>query len=202
MKKIFSFLTILTFTIVILANCGGTATQNSDTKEEGKKEEVGKTDNVTETPEKKDDRFVSKDGSFKIAFPGEPTFSQEDVETELGKLKLYTYEYSPSEQKSYMIAYSDYPPEVIKEVDTKKLLDNSKTGFITSLKAKIEEEKSIKLGDNDGVYFKAQGKAIFTLANIYFVKNRLYQIVILASDAYPTKDEADKFFNSFELVKK
>lgn len=202
MKKSLYFLTALLFGLFVITSCNP---KNNKSSDDTKDENVTKTDDEkvdVKDDTKKVELFTSEDGSFKIYFPGKPTLTKEPVDTELGKIQMYTYMYEESVSKVYMVAYSDYPKAAIESGDTDVMLDGAKNGFLKNLNLRIDEEKDITLGDYEGIYFKAQGGGYYTVMKDYLIENRLYQIGILTDKSYPSQTDIDAFLNSFELVKK
>lgn len=198
MKKNLIYLSILFFGLSIIFSCGSSDNQKDN---ETTDTENVKSDNKTEKENKKDkDLFTSEDKSFKIKFPGNPQLTKEPVETELGKIEMYTYMYEHSATKVYMVAYSDYPKAAIEAGDKDMMLDGAKSGFLKKLSLKIDEEKDIEIDGNQGLYFKAQGSGFYAVMKDYLVENRLYQVGILSQGSYPSDKEIDEFLNSFELL--
>ncbi|MCX7743752.1 MAG: hypothetical protein N2167_04215 [Flavobacteriales bacterium] len=185
MKKTLLFSLLATALIVIVPGCG-------------KKAEKAEAENVgSEQP-----KYTSEEGNFKIAFPGEPTVTTESVPTEIGDIQMKMYMYEKGKDEAYMVAYSDYPQEVVDAGDKKEMLEGSKQGVVGNIGATIEEENDIEINGNPGVYFKAKGPEFATVYKLYLVKNRLYQIGILKAAAYPSDADIKGFLDSFELIRK
>lgn len=194
------FIMVLFFTI----SCNEGTKNNTDNK--GNNENTETITNNTENsnaetnvdPDK--DLFVDNAGNFKIKFPGEPQKNTQAVETEIGNVNMITFMYEKDAGEAYMLAYSDYPEDIVAANDHNKLLQNAKGGFIGSLGITIEEEKEIKLGDHSGIYFKGKSADYFVVMKDYLVKNRLYQIGVLATGSYPSDEAVENFVNSFKLI--
>jgi len=147
-------------------------------------------------------KFYSKDGRFKISFAVEPKTQSQMIDTEAGKIEMFTFMYEKSATEAYMVAYADYPSELIKKSKTKDLIAGAKNGVLKNLNSKVTEEKAIKLGNYEGLQFKAKGveNEFYLAYKMYLVKNRLYQIAILRDGGSPTEESIKSFLNSFELV--
>ncbi len=201
MNKITNILLI--FVLLFAVACGGESntTENTDTDTDvTSNSETTENDNTEITNEV--DKFVSEAGNFKIKFPAEPTKSTEKVSTAVGDINMYSFLYEERGVAAYMVAFSDYPESAIKSQDAKTMLDNAKSGFVGKLKLSITKEEAIKLGEYEGVMFKANSDQYYVYVKDYLVKNRLYQVAILRADGYPTDSDVKSFVDSFELISK
>ena len=146
-------------------------------------------------------KYTSEDGKFKIAFPGTPTLASDTVSTDAGIIEMKSFTYEKSATEEYMVAYSDYPSEIVKKSDPETILKGAKQGVISSQNATIEKEEKITLDENPGYYFTAVKDSYHMCYKIFLRQNRLYQILMLRDGAYPSKEAMDAFMGSFELVK-
>lgn len=147
-------------------------------------------------------KYEPKDKDFTVYFPGEYQTATDTVETDLGDIFLNTIIHENSEQKAYMVAYSDYPEAYIEIVENKDLIEGGMDGALKSLN--IDSASSIKevsIGEVDGIYFKGENKEENTIVEyeIYLKENRLYQIAVIGSLSKFKLNEDNDFFNSFEL---
>lgn len=195
-KILFFGLLFLSLTII---SCNSTSTKDgSTTKTEDKTK-----DDKKEDKKEKDTRFTDENNSFKINFPGEPTLSKEKIEIASIPVQFYNYEYTIGENKIYAVTYADYPVETIDGTKSKETLSSVKANYLKNVGiTAADEEKEIKLGDYNGIYFKAKKDGFYTVMQDYLVDNRLYQLGISNGDGYPTAKEIEDFFDSFELIEK
>jgi len=143
-------------------------------------------------------QHVYKHSAYQIVFPDEPTENQQTVETAVGDIIMYSVMYEGTEAV-YMLAYSDYPEQHIKNSNSTDLLNNAKGGFIGNLGLEVTFENEISIKGNPGIYFKGEGNSYYAVMKDYLVKNRLYQIGILRVDKYANEKEIDGFINTFKL---
>lgn len=143
--------------------------------------------------------LMAPDSSFTIDLPGEPEYSMEEVETEVGILQnnMYIYEYSYT--LAYMIAYSDYPKDHIEKYDADELLQNSMNGFVGEIGMEIENNEKIKIKKHAGIEFVAAGGGYWAHMRDYLVDNRLYQIGLLSTAEAINEADAAAYLNSFKL---
>ncbi|MFB2923273.1 MULTISPECIES: hypothetical protein [Aerosakkonema] len=138
--------------------------------------------------------FSSVAGRFTVLIPGTPT-----QESETNEDGFVEHSFTLTKERSaFLIHYSDIPEaEELSDTEIQQLLDSTPTDFVKEAKAQLLASRSITLDGNPGKEFE------FTLrdgtpgaARVYLVKQRLYVIVGMASDAENTQ----KFVNSFRLL--
>ncbi len=146
--------------------------------------------------------YKSEDGNFSIMFPGTPEQSFEQVPTEVGDIGMTTLMYEESVTKVYMVAYADYPSELVEASDPDVLIQAAKDGALSSQQMNnLDEETDISINGYTGLYFKANNGQYYISYKIYLVNNRLYQIGILRDGSYATLEDEAAFLDSFTLLK-
>lgn len=145
--------------------------------------------------------FTSVDGLFSINFPDKPEFSEENIDTELGAIRMATYIHEENENKAYMVAYSDYPSMLISLAGKEDLLQGAKQGALASLGiTNVFEEIVVEKNGNKGLYFSGNdGDNYHIEYEMYLVENRLYQVAIIESDGKTISDADKAFFSSFKF---
>jgi hypothetical protein len=123
--------------------------------------------------------------------------------TPVGSLNLYTYALDMGEL-SYMVAYSDYPSNLVRYADVDEMLDGARDGAVDNVDGTLVGERKIRLQGYPGreLWIEATmaGKQGLAQARIYMVGSRLYQIIAGGlKDSFPAGD-AERFLNSFLLV--
>lgn len=147
-------------------------------------------------------KYESSDGDFTIYFNGEPEVSVEKVETEVGDITLTSIIYEASEDKAYMVAYSDYPPAFMELVDGQELMEGGMKGALNSLNIENpQKKKKIEKENVQGIYFFGSNDPEDTMVEyeIFIKENRLYQVAVigLLSEYKPNSDK--QFFRSFKF---
>ncbi len=145
--------------------------------------------------------LVSKKGQFTVTFPGKPNYSSEDVGTAVGDLIIHTFLYEESANAAYMVAYIDYPEDIIEDSDNDILLD---AAFESALKSwGINPEKAKKEttwhSGYKGVFAKESYDGTYTAYEVFLVGNRLYQLAILHYGKAIPKKSLSTFYDSFTL---
>jgi hypothetical protein len=145
--------------------------------------------------------LVSEQGHFSIIFPGEPTYSVEDVETAMGKLKMHTYLFEESIDAAYMVAYIDYPDDLVEESDNDILLEAALEGALGSWGIDIDEVKRETTWHSGykGIFCNEKNDDTHAAYEVILAENRLYQLAILQYGKPIAKKTLSTFYDSFEL---
>jgi hypothetical protein len=151
---------------------------------------------VNEKPEK----FYSKEGKFKVSFSGIPEETKQDVETELVNFEMVMYIYEEGYDLAEMVAYSDYPPEIMLDKDIDMMLDDAKTGSVESMSLTIKEEKKFNFKGHKAIRFKADNSEVFVDYLIFMVGNRFFQAAVMKNWSYADTKDVDDFFESMEIL--
>jgi hypothetical protein len=193
MKKTYLMLTAFAMGVVMVA-CGS------------KKEEKGAENKETEAAEvaaeeeaPKMEEFTSDAGKFTINFKEKPMEQEQDVPTAVGNVKMYMFMHEESRSKAYMVAYCDYPADMIKEANAVELLQGSKEGVVGKFEAQIKDEKVAKFQGHDAIDFTASGPQYHTAYKLVLAGNRLYQVGILQDGGPVTQSDIDTFIGSFKI---
>jgi hypothetical protein len=152
----------------------------------------------------------SEEYGYQIKYPAEPSFQQNVIDTELGKLTLNIYILDETRTvkngQAYTSAHSVYPEGTIHS-DKKEMLDEffkgSVAGNVNNVNGKLLSEKVIEKDGFPGreIIISLQENLLRIKARSYLVKNTIYtqQVIFFAkNDSNPRTDE---FLNSFELIK-
>ncbi len=180
---------------LMLSSCGA-----KKGEEGAKTTDEATTETSDETATTEASEFASKDGRFSIKFKTTPQESNKDVPTAVGDVKMFMFMHEESVTKAYMVAYCDYPSELIKASDAKTLLNGSKEGVVGQFNATIIEEKSSKFQGYECMDFTAGGPQYNTAYKLVLAGNRLYQVGILQDGSAVTADDIDQFIGSFKIA--
>lgn len=146
--------------------------------------------------------YISPDKAFSIRFPAEPEVNSESVPTDIGDIQMYTVMYEESINKAYMVAYSDYPADLIDASDPMDLLYGAQSGGLSSLGiTEPDEQEEITFDGYPGLFFEASHDGVDVVYKVLLVKNRLYQVAVLTTgDAVITDSDLTEFIDSFNLL--
>ncbi len=146
--------------------------------------------------------FVNKPGGFQVLLPGTPQEHQQSVNTSVGKVYVVlTVAELKKGGDAYVVGVSVLPDSAVKETEERRL-DHARDGAVSSVKGKLRSEKALKLGGHPGreLLIDVDGKTEVR-AQLYAVKNQLYQVMAVGSPALVGSADTDKFFKSFKLLK-
>ncbi|MCF8233346.1 MAG: hypothetical protein K9G67_04205 [Bacteroidales bacterium] len=139
---------------------------------------------------------------FRIEFPGEPETDRSTVPTEVGDIIMHTVMYEESLDKVYLLAYSDYPKELIELSDPVVLLESAQQGSMSNLGTnELNLNEEIVFEGFPGLYYEAQSEDLYVAYKIILVENRLYQMAILQQGMPLDEADVKSFMDSFKLFK-
>lgn len=149
--------------------------------------------------------FKSPEGRFSINMPGHPEGSSKEVNSEVGKLMLYTFEIG-TDSGHFGAAYADYPIAPRDAANAAEVLVAVQNGSVKGINGKILSEKVISFKEYPGREFKASGemnnfKFVYS-ARIFIVGQRLYQMVVVTSVGNEDRPDVSKFLTSFDIAEK
>jgi hypothetical protein len=144
--------------------------------------------------------YKSAQGKFSVMFPKKPTESSQDVPTEVGNIKMFTFMAEVSDSQVLMVAYSDYDAKLIEAAEPFTVLRGSRDGVVSQFNAKLDNETEGKFSGFPCIDFTASGDTYFTSYKLVLANNRLYQVGILKVGAIVTKTD-QAFIKSFKITK-
>ena len=147
--------------------------------------------------------FTSKVGGFSAAFPGTPKESKEPIAKDGTIQTQYTLD-GPT--GAYLVSFQDNP-NLAKagKVEREKALQAAQDAVQRGTQGKLLRSKEITLDKvHPGREYEIQashgGGGLFR-SRAYLVKDRLYQVIVVGQKDFATSKEADRFLESFKLVK-
>lgn len=145
-------------------------------------------------------KYSSPLGNFGITFPGNPEYSNTNVDINDGSIKLHMFIYS-GEKEIYMVACADYPDGYIGSAENQKtFIDNAAEGFFGELNIIAGNRKEVKYKKYHGAEFSGQGTEYGVIYRVYIAKNTVFQVVVMANNSYPDEATASAFFKSFKIT--
>jgi hypothetical protein len=152
----------------------------------------------------KPQEFKSVAGRFAVTAPKTLQESTQDVELQAGKITLYLFS-TQQDNIGYFVSYCDYPPETMAHGDPETMLDGSRDGALSNAKGKLLSETKITLEGNPGREVVMEtadesGRRATIKGRLFMVKNRLYQVMVVAPRSQAGDKEVDQFIQSFKLL--
>lgn len=217
MKKNFLrvfFILFVSLSVSTWVGCGNSSNNNADDTELNNNDDQGEENDAISDSQEYDDHiaemsgefdgdlFVCENGGFSIIFPGAPEVTWDIVETDVGDIDLYSYLYEISDAEAYMVAFGDYPEELIDRENPYEMLVSSREGALEDMDAVIEDEKQFEVNGFPAVRTYAIGQAdnMYIVYQTAIANNRLYQIMMARDAEYPSTQNVSSFLDSFVIT--
>lgn len=144
--------------------------------------------------------YTSDEGRFSVSMPGKPGKQTQNISTAVGSIAMHMFMVE-KKNIAYMVAYSDYPNEVIEESNPEEFLDAAKKGAMQNIGGKITKEEHIAFGEDPGreLNFSAKGGKGKGRVVIVLSGNRLYQVLAIGLNVQYPDQIVKKFIDSFEI---
>ena len=152
----------------------------------------------------KPQEFKSEAGRFAVMTPVTFEESTNNLKTEAGQIDLHLFA-GQLDDIAYVVAYSDYPPENAPPDYAEKMLDGARNGAAGNTNGRLVSETKISLADYPGreLVIETRGEErppSIIKGRMFMVKNRLYQITVVAPRGKAGDKTIDDFLQSFKLL--
>jgi len=153
--------------------------------------------------------YKSEDLAFIAKFPNEPERSAQDVESEVGTLKIHMIMYSrpvdyDDENEVYGVIRSDYPKSHFEDADeayNNNVLDGGVEGAVSNVQGKLVFDNKITFNGFPGRSIKIGLEVGFIYMNMYLVENKMFIAQVICLKENDNNDNINRFFNSFDILK-
>jgi hypothetical protein len=148
--------------------------------------------------------FKSEAGRFAVLTPVPLREESKTLETEAGKIELHLFT-GQLNDLALVIGYSDYSPEAAPPGYADKMLDGARNGMVGNTQGRLVSETNISLSGYPGrelvieVWSEDRPPATFK-GRLFMVKNRLYQVTVVAPRGKAGDQAIDDFLQSFKLL--
>jgi hypothetical protein len=144
--------------------------------------------------------FTSEEGKFSVVFPGDPELSTQDVAVQDTTSTMNIAMYA-TDQVAYMVAFNDYPEDMVAGNDPDTMLDGARDGAVSNVSGTLDSEERITINDFPGRYLVVSVEGGRVYLRIYIVNNRLYQAMVVNPDSGGiSMGEITDFLDSFTLT--
>jgi len=154
------------------------------------------------TPKANWQEFQGPEGDFTIQLPGTPKEEVQVVNSQAGEIKVHLFNV-PLGNFAYVVAYSDYPADLVTSMGAEDLLNGARDGAVSNTGGKLLDESPVEIDGFPGRFLKVQspdGSGI-AQARMYMVGNRLYQIFVASPKADQDSEDIQSYLESFKLLK-
>jgi TonB family protein len=148
--------------------------------------------------------FKHEAGNFAVMMPGKPLEMSQTVESEIGKIPIYTFT-APGGTLTYMAMYAEYPISIDTSEAAKISLDNARDLLLSRSNGKLISETDISFGKYRGRELKAKFDGGMLRSRTYIVNHRMYMFMAMAQGDDTSKrldsKKVDDFLGSFKLLR-
>ena len=161
----------------------------------------------------KADKWITiqaKPFGYQIDFPKKPTEQAQEIDSEVGKVKLnmYIYDASAAEDDDNLLYLSNctqHPAINAKGLDSTQLAafyDKTVGGVVNGVKGELLSQKKIMLGKHEGreVAVGYEENTNTVAMRIFLVDNKIFMVQTIAPTAKSPNASATRFFDSFKLI--
>ena len=146
------------------------------------------------------------DGSFSVMMPGKPLESTTSQPAPFGTLQMNSLTSLRETNAGYVLVYSDYPDAVVNSgVTDDQLLEGGLQGGLKSSGAKLVRRAKVSLGNYSGIEADLQAPPSAGVSSmrcrVYWMPPRLYILMAISPTADPNTAEAQKFLDSFKVLR-
>src|SRR5215813_3445172 len=148
--------------------------------------------------------FKNEAGNFAVMMPGKPLEMSQTVESEIGKIPIYTFT-AQGGTLTYMAMYSEYPISIDTPEAAKISLDNARDLLLSRRNGKLISESDISFGKYPGRELKAKFDGGTLRSRTYIVNKRMYIVMAMAPGDDTSKQldskKVDDFLGSFKFLR-
>jgi hypothetical protein len=151
-------------------------------------------------------KFESRNGKFRALMPRDRDIDQKELATGPGGVQavpVTTIRSVGPSKGVYAVSYADYP-ETFRSVPARNLLDGVRDG-LKGTDGKVVKDEETVLGTGDtkviGREFRIEAGKNAIRARVFYVGNRLYQVMVTGTMSAVDEKHADDFLRSFELIR-
>jgi hypothetical protein len=148
--------------------------------------------------------FFSAEGRFSVLMPGTPVHEAKKADNPLGPVTMHAFLLMRSEvPDGFTVMYNDFPgPIPAGQADA--VLDGVVKGAGRRGNT-VQEVKKINLTSHPGRELTTirKGDAVPVMKHrVYLVRNRLYQVMVVTTEADAASPKVSRFLDSFKLIEK
>lgn len=140
--------------------------------------------------------YSSTEGLFSVRFPVPP--KEETRNGAKGSRVRFVSAQVPGQE--FSVNYTDFP-EGVKGIPAGNVIDGIRNHLVRATRGKLLEDRYVEIKPYQGreIRIETPDRAT-TLFRVYLVKNRLYQLRVLALAGQLHPEGAARFFDSFKLT--
>jgi hypothetical protein len=143
--------------------------------------------------------FSPEGGRYRVDMPGAPGVSTAPIPVGAGQMVPMTEAEVRLGNVAYLASHVDYPERIARGASAELMLDRVRDG--SSAGNTLRAEKKLTLGRFPGrEYVVVQANGTSTALRTYWVRGRLYQLMVTGGAGIEAQPDTRRFFESFSLV--
>jgi hypothetical protein len=143
--------------------------------------------------------FSPEGGRYRVDMPGAPGVSTAPIPVGAGQMVPMTEAEVRLGNVAYLASHVDYPERIARGASAELMLDRVRDG--SSAGNTLRAEKKLTLGRFPGrEYVVVQANGTNTALRTYWVRGRLYQLMVTGGAGIEAQPDTRRFFDSFSLV--
>src|SRR5215813_10703974 len=150
------------------------------------------------------EEFKNEAGNFAVMMPGKPLEMSQTVESEIGKIPIYTFT-APGGTLTYIVMYAEYPISIDTSEAAKTSLDNARDLLLSRRNGKLISEADISFGKYPGRELKVKIDGGALRSRTYIVNHRMYIVMAMTPGDDTSKQldskKVDDFLGSFKFLR-
>ena len=144
--------------------------------------------------------YRNEEGNFHVEMPGAPKLNTADIPIGNKETAPMKEAVVGTRGATYQVSYIVYPPRISSAASADVMLDTFRNNMSTG--RSYRNETKLTLGRFSGREFTVVESPTRNIAvRIYWIRGKLYQLMVTGTPGIEAKPDTRKFFDSFGLIK-
>lgn len=144
--------------------------------------------------------YRNEEGNFHVEMPASPKLGSADIPIGNKETAPMKEAVASARGATYQVSYIAYPPRIAGAASADVMLDTFRNSMSSG--STYRNETRIMLGRFPGREFTVVQSATLSIAvRIYWIRGKLYQLMVSGAPGIEAKPDTRKFFDSFGLIK-
>jgi hypothetical protein len=144
--------------------------------------------------------YRNEEGNFQIQMPGAPRLNAAQIPVGNNEVAPMTEAVVRAPGAAYQVSYIVYPPRIAGLAASDVILDTFRNNM--SAGHGYRNETKLTLGRFSGREFTVtETSARHTAVRLYWIRGKLYQVMVTGAPGIEARPDTRKFFDSFGLIK-
>ncbi|WP_428663284.1 hypothetical protein [Reyranella sp.] len=144
--------------------------------------------------------YRNEEGNFHVEMPGTPKLNTADIPIGNKETAPMKEAVMSTRGATYQASFIVYPPRIAGAASADVMLDTFRNNMSTG--SSYRNETKLTLGRFPGREFTVvQSPTLNIAVRIYWIRGKLYQLMVSGAPGIEVKPDTRKFFDSFGLIK-